>query len=215
MGPMIVRVARHVSQRAHYISLVQRSNNVHTCWAEDNDLAPDVCRTIVYRAKHQQEDRSTGWRAARKLIKVENNLRYTGFFYLTESIWGSTRTACLVFKGTEEYFKQNTLFCWWFRRNITENMWFYHLWWQFTSQQWLSATQSCLNNYILLYLRWNSVWNRELNPDKNKEQPKFHSTLGRYFVSIHAVHGSCLVTNGTHKNCHHHKSDLRVWNDED
>lgn len=56
MGPMIVRVARHVSQRAHYISLVQHSNNVYTCWAEDNDLAPDICRTIVYQAKHHQED---------------------------------------------------------------------------------------------------------------------------------------------------------------
>lgn len=51
MGPMILRVARHVSQRAHYISLVQHSNNVYTCWVEDNDLALDICRTIVYSSE--------------------------------------------------------------------------------------------------------------------------------------------------------------------
>lgn len=30
-GPHDRRAARHVSQRAHYISLVQHSNNVYTC----------------------------------------------------------------------------------------------------------------------------------------------------------------------------------------
>lgn len=65
------KVARHVSQRAHYISLVQHSNNVYTCWAVDNDLAPDTCRTIVFTAKHHQEDKSTGSGAAWKPIRLQ------------------------------------------------------------------------------------------------------------------------------------------------